>query len=384
MGKAGVKMDNKRNIQKGKYGSSILLLAVLIGFCILAIIEIIYGQAQIRMEKERLALEEENHKAVQELKAEWNSLKGDPSVGAESVPEVGEEQSIGSESEKTLVNTDDSAASDSTVSDSVSENNGGTSEEDDREYAMQIVFLGDSILDANRDGTGVPYLIGETCNAKVYNMAIGGTTAAVFPGENYGFENWQSRGLLGVVHAIRDEISADIFKGTRAGEILQECDFSKTDYFIIEYGVNDFLSGQIPQSRYLENGDMLGVADVQTYAGALEMAVTMLRKSFPDAKILLIAPHYCQIYAGSTFTGDSYSLNYGYGTMVEFSRITEYVAEQHRKDNVIFYNTMEWSGIDAYTAKEYLADGVHLSEAGRRVYADYASRLIKADFYPEE
>lgn len=377
-------MDNKRNIQKGRYNSSILLLSVLIGFCILAIIEILYGQAQIKMERERLALEEENHQAVQELKAEWNSLKGAPSVGTESVPEVGVEQNASSEPEKTLVNEDDSADSDSVAYNSVSENSGRVSEEDDRKYDMQIVFLGDSILDNNRDGSGVPFLIGEACNARIYNMAIGGTTAAVLPGENYGHENWESQGLLGVVHAIRGDIAPDIFKGTRAGEILQECDFSKTDYFIIEYGVNDFLSRQIPQSRYLENGDVLGVNALQTYAGALDSAVAMLLESFPDARIMLIAPHYCQIFEGKKFVGDAYSLNFGYGTLVEFTRITEYVAEQYREDNVIFYNAIEQSGIDAYTADEYLEDGVHLSEAGRRVYADYASRLILNDFYPEE
>lgn len=377
-------MDNKRNIQKGRYSSSILLLSVLIGFCILAIIEILYGQAQIRMERERLALEEENHQAVQELKAEWNSLKGAPSVGKESVPEVGVEQSASSEPEKTLVNTDDSADTDSVAYNSVSENSERVPEEDDREYDMQIVFLGDSILDSNRDGSGVPFLIGEACNARIYNMAIGGTTAAVLPGENYGYENWQSQGLLGVVHAIRGDIAPDIFNGTRAGEILRECDFSKTDYFIIEYGVNDFLSRQVPQSRYLENGDMLGVNALQTYAGALDAAVAMLLESFPDARIMLIAPHYCQIFEGKKFVGDAYSLNYGYGTLVEFSRITEYVANQYKEENVLFYNAMEQSGIDAYTADEYLEDGVHLTEAGRRAYADYAGRLILNDFYPEE
>ena len=66
----GYRMDNKHNIHKGKYGSNVLLLVVLIGFCILAIIEILYGQAQIRMERERLAMEEDNHQAVQELKEE--------------------------------------------------------------------------------------------------------------------------------------------------------------------------------------------------------------------------------------------------------------------------------------------------------------------------
>lgn len=384
MGKAGETMDMKRNTQKGRYSSSILLLSVLIGFCILAIIEIVYGQAQIKMERERLALEEENHQAVQELKAEWNSLRGNPSVGTESVPEVGVELKTGSETEKTLVNTGDSTIPDPVTADSASESSGEKPVEEEKNYDMQIVFMGDSILDGDRDETGVAYLIGESCNAKVYNMAIGGTTAALLPGEQYNFAAWESIGLLGVINAMLGNINPDFLDGYRAGEILEECDFSKTDYFIIEYGVNDFLSRQIPQSRYLENGDVLGIDAVHTYAGALETAVTLLRDNFPDAKIMIIAPHYCQIFEGTTFTGDAYSLNYGYGTLVEFFRVAGYVADQHRDDNVIFYNAMELSGIDAYTAEEYLQDGVHLSEAGRRTYADYAARLILNDFYPEE
>ena len=33
-------------------------------------------------------------------------------------------------------------------------------------------------------------------------------------------------------------------------------------------------------------------------------------------------------------------------------------------------------GIDGYTAEEYLEDGVHLTEAGRRLYADALSEMI--------
>lgn len=359
-----------------------MMLTILIGFCILAIIEILYGQAQVRMQKERLALEEENHQAVQELKAEWNQLKGTPSVGTESLETVGGEQSSTEETEKTektLTNTQNDAS----VSDNSTQAEGQPAT-DDKEYEMQIVFMGDSILDNDREDDGVASLISDACNARVYNMAMGGTTAALLPNEQYNFATWESRSLLGVVNAIIGNINTDIFEGYRAGEILKECDFDKTDYFVIEYGVNDFLSRQIPQSRYLENGDTLGVDDVHTYSGALETAVHLLREKFPNATILLIAPHYCQMYSGNTFMGDSYSLNYGYGTMVEFSRCTDYVAGQHKKDNVIFYDTIENSGIDAYTADKYLEDGVHLTQEGRRVYADYASRLINVNFYPEE
>lgn len=383
-------MDGRETRRNRKNNGNAILLTILIGFCVLAMIEIFYGQAQVRMQKERLALEEENHQTVQELKEEWNQLKDGPNVGTESVEAVGGEQNSTENNEKTLTSTD-TGSDDSTgqSADAGSEAAGDTSVsansvEEEKKYDMQIVFMGDSIIDNDREDGGVASLISDACNAKVYNMAMGGTTAALLPKEQYNFANWESRGLLGVVNAIIGNIGPEIFEGYRAGEILRECDFSKTDYFVIEYGINDFLTGQIPQSKYLSNGDTLSVSDTHTYSGALNTAVVLLRERFPDAKILLIAPHFCQFYNGETFVGDAYSQNYGYGTLVDFSRGAGYVADQHKQDNVIFYNAMEESGINTYTADKCLEDGIHLTAEGRKTYVEYAIRLIMSDFYPEE
>jgi len=44
------------NTRRGRQNIN-MLLVVLIGFCVLAIIEIVYGQAQMKVELERLDLE---------------------------------------------------------------------------------------------------------------------------------------------------------------------------------------------------------------------------------------------------------------------------------------------------------------------------------------
>lgn len=380
-------MDDRNRMRRGKQNGSILLLTVLIGFCILAMIEIIYGQAQIRVERERLALEEENHQTVQELKEEWNQLKGGPSVGTGSAEEAAGGQSTVAETdkpEKTLMNTQDQKPEQNQVSASDNSLQVTMPAESEKQYDMQIVFLGDSIIDSDREYGGVASLISSACNAKVYNMAMGGTTAAMLPGEDNDFPTWDSRSLMGVVNAILGNVDPSVFDGYRAGEILRECDFSKTDYFVIEYGVNDFLTGRIYQSKYLEGGGELEIDALHTYTGALDAAVVQLRSAFPDAGIMIVSPHYCQFFNGETFVGDAYSLNYGYGTLAEFAGAAGYVAEQHKKERVLFYNAMDQSGIDAYTADKYLMDGVHLTAEGRISYAEYLSRLIKADFYPEE
>jgi len=366
------------------------LLVILIGFCILAIIEIVYGQAQIRVEKERLALEEQNSQTVQELKEEWQRLQEEADVtsgGEEQTPAASVENT-----EKTPVkvmeNTQTTQDAKKTQNEkdikSTENKTEPVQEEDEKKYSMQIVIMGDSIMDGDRSESGAADIISEQLNAKVYNMSIGGTTAALLPNEQYDYNNWSSTGLLGIINAIQGNISPDVFQGYAAKEVLETCDFSKTDYFIIEYGINDFLTGKIPNSRYLENGETLSMRPSHTYTGALEDAVNTLKNSFPNAQILLVAPHYCQIFSGKTFIGDGYSLDYGYGPLINFARGTGYVAEQHKENGVLFFNAFENSGIDAGTADKYLADGVHMTPLGARVYAEKIASIIRKDYAPEE
>lgn len=371
-------MESRKSSGKRRHSNNNLLLIVLIGFCILALIEILYGQAQMKVEKERLALAEENNQTVQELKDEWNQIKEGTSVVTQ---ESESEQPVGGKEEseeqpKVMEQSDKPEDKDDQAKEE--------EEEDDGEYAMQIVILGDSIMDHDRTESGPAAIIAEACGAKVYNLAMGGTTAALLPGEPAGNDDWESRGLLGVVKAIQGKIDKSIFDGYPAKEALEECDFEKTDYFIIEYGVNDFLSGQIPQSTLMADGSVLNIGEIYSYTGAMRDAVNTLMNSFPNAKILIVAPHYCQVFSGKTFMGDGYSLDYGYGPLVSFARGAGYVYEQYKDENVLFYNAFELSGINAETADDYLEDGVHMTPLGSRVYAEAISRIINKDFYPEE
>lgn len=242
-------------------------------------------------------------------------------------------------------------------------------QEPETDQSLQIVFLGDSILDGYRDGTGIAYLTGVGCNAKVYNLAMGGTTAALTTYENANYGEWNSRCLQGVVHAICGNVDPKILDGYRAGEIFNTCDFSQTDYFVIEYGMNDFLSG-IPISDEDE------VYNQYTYVGALRIAVMNLRETFPDAQIVLCSPNYAQFWGtDGAFLGDGNMVNNGGGTLAQYYRVCGNVsADMH----TLFLNAYEGIGLDAYTADEYLEDGIHLSEKGRRKYAEKLTEIILA------
>ena len=227
----------------------------------------------------------------------------------------------------------------------------------------RLFFLGDSILDGYRNETGIAYLTGVYCDADVYNLAMGGTTAALSTYESAVYEEWNSRCLQGVVHAICGNIDSEILNGYQAGEVFPTCDFSNTDYFVIEYGMNDFLSG-VPLS------DEDDTFDEYTYAGALRIAIQQLRGNFPDATIVLCSPNYAQFWGkDGSYLGDGNMVNNGGGALVEYHRVCGNVSADM---NTLFLNGYEGIGLDAYTADEYLEDGIHLAkkaaESMRRSY----------------
>lgn len=234
--------------------------------------------------------------------------------------------------------------------------------------SLQLVFLGDSIFDNNRDGTGIPYLTAVQCEADVFNLAIAGTSATIEWDESAELETWSSRSLCGVVNAMLKNIPTDIFAGTRTKELLDNSniDFSQTDYFIVEYGTNDFF-------RAVRQSDSENDYNLKTYAGALRYGVSNLKSLAPDATIILCSPCYAQFYHDGYMVGDGNVTNPGNGTLFDYKGTCNYVANEMQ---VEFFNAYQDLGIDGYSADEYLEDGVHLTESGRKLYADALARRI--------
>lgn len=372
----------RRNNRRRGYNGRVILYAVMAGFCILAIIEIIYGRLHTQAKQDDKVLQEDNNaQIVKEL---------EDKIGKDGNSNVNDIADIPLQGAPSKENTEGETGTDvenATAQDGAGENSDDGLKADTSKQAeshdMQIVFLGDSILDSVREYDGVAYLISQACNAEVYNMSIGGTTAALVEDEEYNYAEWTSCSLLGVVHAILGDIDTKIFEPYRAGEILKECDFSKTDYFVIEYGINDF-TAKIPNSQYNDEGEKLNIDAPHTYVGAVEAAIGSLNSAFPTAKIILVSPHYCQFFTKDAYIGDSYSLDYGYGRLIDYSEVCGYIYNNNKDKNVIYFNSVMDSGIDAYSADDYLEDGIHLTSAGRRVYADCIARLINADFRKNE
>ncbi len=234
--------------------------------------------------------------------------------------------------------------------------------------SLQLVFMGDSIFDSHRDGTGIPYLTAVQCEADVFNLAIGGTSASVGRNEETDIDKWNSIGFCGVVNAMMGRIPTDIFEGTRAKEILdnEHIDFSQTDYFIVEYGVNDFFQKTL-------QADVDKMFDQRTYGGALRWGISQLKEIAPDATIIVCSPCYAQFYKDGYLVGDGNMMDLGFGTLFDYKGTCNYVANEQ---NCIFFNAYQDLGVDGYTIDEYTEDGLHFSEKGRQLYADALAKII--------
>lgn len=238
----------------------------------------------------------------------------------------------------------------------------------DEEDHLQLVFLGDSIFDMARDGTGVPYLTAEALDASCYNLAIGGTCAALHEDESAAYEKWGSSSVLGVAKAVAGLVSPDAFSKYHARDVFDTCDFSKTDYFIVECGTNDFLS------QYPIDLNQGGTYQWYTYYGAIQSIVGDLLTAYPDAKVIFCTPHYEQFYfKDKGIAGDVNILDLGRGPLINYIAAGHNAAQMAGAYAINCYDELP---INGYTADDYLLDGIHLTEEGRRVYAEMLVKTI--------
>lgn len=235
---------------------------------------------------------------------------------------------------------------------------------------FQVVVLGDSQF-ANFLGTeGLGYLLSQKLHANVYNLALGGKCAAAEQ-EDRGkdMSRWGTTCGVNLMKAIVGEQDTTCLNGwDYQMNVFNSCDFSKTDLFVLEYGVNDYLS---KKPMYDENDP----GSVYTYFGALESMILDIRNYFPEAQILVCTPTYAQFWQGGTgaFLGDSNIINNGYGTLYNYVETATHPAGGHQNTSTV--NEYENSGINPYTASEDLLDGIHMTDAGRVKYANLLSRV---------
>ena len=236
---------------------------------------------------------------------------------------------------------------------------------------FQVVVMGDSQFGNFTGEDGLAYLISQKLHANVYNLSIGGKCAAS-EDEDIGKDpsEWGTTCGVNLTKAVCGMIDGNVCLDgwDYQKNVFNSCDFSKTDLFVIEYGVNDYLSKKV-----MYNPD--DPSSVQTVFGALETMVMDIRNTYPNAQILICMPTYAQFWQGGTgaFLGDSNIVNNGYGTLFNYAETISHLAGGH--NNTTTVNAYENADINIYTASEDLLDGIHMTAAGRAKYANLLSRV---------
>ncbi len=216
--------------------------------------------------------------------------------------------------------------------------------------AWDIVFFGDSIIGNYEGSFSVPGVVSGLSNANTYNCALGGTPASVRPDGILSFPS-------SVDYFIAQDASAIPGDGPFRASLetyLQTDHADKNLCFVINFGLNDYFSGQPVANT--ENP-----YDTTTYAGALREGISKLQTAYPDAIIVLMTPTFT-----SYFSNGMEPMSEKGGILTDYVEAALQVADEA---TVLCMNNYADLGITESTAQAYLADGCHLNEAGRFLLA---------------
>lgn len=243
-----------------------------------------------------------------------------------------------------------------------------------------IVILGDSVIGNQSYATHCTEIVAERTGLSVFNGAFGGTCMSYVQWENRQVESslWCMTELAQAV-CYRDFAAqkasvayGDYYEETNTSTLeyfkdrmneLAEIDFREVKILIIEHGTNDYNSGQP-----LENGE--DPYDKTTFAGALRCSLKLLGETYPDLRIIVMSPLYCELQGR---TAKCYETSYGGGTLDEYVEKEREVAGEF---GVEFLDAYHASGIWENNADTYLMDDLHPSQEGQILLGNFLADYL--------
>jgi hypothetical protein len=202
----------------------------------------------------------------------------------------------------------------------------------------RMLFLGDSVLANSRyEDFSVSSVVGFLTGARTYNLSKGGTSATDTGNEN---------SFVGVTRLLKDRSLPS--EGYENRENFQRFydEYKEGDdlFIVIYYGFNDYFCG----NKLDGEGN--------TFYASVKTGLENLKETFPDAKIIVVDPHYVGYFEGGTapFTE-------GGASLPEYISVLKKVSEEEEVYNLDAYNE---SDINEENMGYYLADLVHPTEAG--------------------
>ncbi len=243
---------------------------------------------------------------------------------------------------------------------------------------LQVVFMGDSNVAFEREGTDIPTIVSEITGAETYNCAIGGTTAIKLNRENYfdrhislccmdSLVNIMCTGNTEIVHDNKEMITIFSNSALDKVQLLAQLDYTKVDYLFLCYGVNDYTLGaplDNPKDPY----------DTYTYCGTYRTAIDKLRKDYPNLTIVLASPSYYWTLNEDKEFVSGYEVDYGGGTIDQYRDALMEVANSYERVYVL--DVLTNMQINENNYQEYMEDGMHVNAKGQQLWAENAAKLI--------
>ncbi len=237
-----------------------------------------------------------------------------------------------------------------------------------------IVCFGDSIFGMYRDDTSVPSYIASVTGDTVYNVGFGGCRMAKHP-----YTGYNEFCMYALAQAITTKDYSQQDSAVAEGssyfpeqlELLKSIDFNAVDIIVIHYGIND-LSGGVP----IDNPE--NPTDISTFRGALKYSIETISSSYPHIKFFISLPtfHYRTNKDGQIVFSDEYFNRNGY-TVFDYISAIESVAEEYSLSVIDSYYELK---IDRSNAEEFLADGIHHNEQGRKCLGEYIAYRLLSEF----
>lgn len=258
----------------------------------------------------------------------------------------------------------------------------------------EVVFMGDSIFAQPRDDTSIPRQVADLAHREIVNCAIGGTTLSLGkkPAQDsgafdaYAIENMKSTlSMISLSQAMANQ-DFGAQQATKAREpaldyslytvdTIASIDFSKVDVLLFNQGINDYHQGvEIlnPSDKY----------DEYTFAGALRSTIEVLRKEYPEMRMIYVTPSFAW-YHPQKMTCEEY--NTGYGTLKDYVDVAIALCEEYDIEYVDVYNDLyevhNRDGYDEKIANMYTVDGIHPNGYGRELMANAIAGKLAEDKY---
>ena len=241
---------------------------------------------------------------------------------------------------------------------------------------FDLVFIGDSQFNNGRDDhTSIPDLTSGLLNADSFvNLGSPGTPATTGRTSNRQLPSQMTNNnFVSVANAIAGRASSDVLKGYTAYDSFSQVVPSKVDYYIIEYGYNDYQLGR-------DLSDQKWTQNPATYFGALTSGISTLKDASPKAKFVVCGPGYALFFnAKGAYIGDGNIVSKGVGTLSQYAQMAQNAARDKDALFLDCYFGHEFN-LDQYTTDDYLMkDGVHFTNRGRITVSHALARLINKD-----